>query len=129
MDEQSVPPTRPEAKGLTLADISVTWAERAGITRTITGRQIAQLITAAAHDIPADAQIGNFEAGMVGYRLRGLSALVFPDAGPSIYESDSRAFVADVLQQWAAEIEADALDSDDWPRQFRVEMAKPKGAA
>jgi hypothetical protein len=127
MDNDSVRPIRPEAKGLTLADISVTWEHREGecrVTRTITGRQIAQLITAAAHQSHNDQTLGTAgAAGWWTYQLRGLSALVFPDAGVSVHEADARATLSNILHRASAELEAELLDSEEWPRGFRIESA------
>jgi hypothetical protein len=134
MDKKTVPlrPVQPE--GLTLADIAVSWTERTANgeqTRMVTGRQLAHLLTVAAEDTPADAALGHQEQATErwSYKLRGLSYLVFPDAGRSVHEDDARAFMSDVLQRAAAEIAADALDSETWPRRYRVEIRKAAGKA
>lgn len=124
MDEDNVTPIRPEPEGLTLADITVTWKDGDQV-RTLTGRQIAHLITVAAVDSPEDSSIGcgADATGQWTYKLRGLSYLVFPDAGVPVHEDDARAFVSSLLQQAAAEIAADALNYEDRPKRFRVVVA------
>jgi hypothetical protein len=121
--------TPPEAKALTLADISVTWEQRYGecsMTRTITGRQLAKMITAAAGRTRTDFTLGPFQPDTSWiYKLQGLSALVFPDAGVSIHESEARAVLSDILLQAASELDAEAMDSEEWPTKFKVEMVKP----
>jgi hypothetical protein len=135
MDKKTVPlkPVRPE--GLTLADITVTWTERqpdgSERVRTVTGRQLAHMLTAAAEGTPADEALGEREQATErwSYKLRGLSYLVFPDAGRSVHEDDARALVSDMLERAAAEIAADALDSETWAKRYRVEFRTPSGKA
>src|SRR5687768_2976429 len=98
-------PTAP--KPLTLADVTITWTygNKGDETRTITGRQLSQMIFTEAEKFPTDSSFGDTTlTGAWVYKLRGLSALVFPDAGTSIHEGDARAFVSDVLDDAAAEI-------------------------
>jgi hypothetical protein len=106
---------------LTLADLTITWKDGPDRTRAITGRQLAYLITAASERCPEDRAVGDAAlAGAWIYRLRGLSALTFPDAGVSIYEDDARALVSDLAQTAAAEIAARDLDGPEAAKRFRV---------
>ena len=122
----SVPQRRTRTKPrtpLTLADVTISW-EVGDRTRTVSGRQLAYLITTAAERCPADQHIGGGQAARWIYRLRGMSALTYPDPGVSIYEDDARALVADLVQGAAADIIARELDDDDWPRRFRVTVRR-----
>jgi hypothetical protein len=122
MDEQSVTPFRPRQKDLTLADIVVTWADQS-TTRSITGRQIARLIATAAAQCGNDDALGTPDAaGRWQYQLRGLAALVYPDAGVSVNEADARAVLSNILDQASAELETDLIDSKEWPAKFTVHV-------
>jgi hypothetical protein len=111
------------ARPLTLADVTVTW-KNGDKERSITGRQLAHLIAAATERTPADDALGHqsYATGRWSYKLRGLSYLIFPDPGVSIYVDDARAFVSDVLEEVAADILADELDSDHRAAHYRVEV-------
>ena len=109
-------------KGLTLADVTVTWQD-GDKTRSVSGDQLAGLLTAAER-IPSDHAISHDQAGQWIYRLRGLSALVFPDAGTSIYEGDARGFVSDMLETAAACIAADQLATPEWAAKFAVKIRR-----
>ena len=129
MDEHSVRPIRPESKALTLADIRVTWEHYHGgvnMTRTITGRQLARLITIAAEQTGNDDMLASGSADEWIYQLRGLSVLLFPDAGVSVHEGDGRATLSNILAQASAELAAEALDTEDRPAAFKVERIKPE---
>jgi hypothetical protein len=57
------------------------------------------------------------------YKLRGLSALVYPDAGVSIHEQDGRCMLSDMLDQASAELETEMLAKDrDFPKAFSVKL-------
>jgi hypothetical protein len=121
---------------LTLADVTVTWKGRdelgREVERTATGRQLAHLLGTVAERFPcSDASFGS-QADNTGqwiYKLRGLSYLVFPDAGVSIHENDARALVSDVLAQAAAEIAADQLVDEEWPARYTVHVKRGAGVA
>lgn len=113
----------PAPRSLTLADVVVTW-KVGDKERRITGRQLAHLIAAAAERTPADDTLGHqsHATGRWSYKLRGLAYLVFPDAGVPIHADDARAFVSDLLEEVAADILADELDSPDRASNFRIQV-------
>lgn len=105
MSKTRVAPARPTTKALTLADVTITWKDDTGLARTLHGQDVAALIRRRLF-FAQDAG----ETPLWQCRLRGLSALVFPEAGISIYEEDGRALVADLLADAAAGVAAEAMD-------------------
>lgn len=120
-------PVRRDA--LTLADILISWKEGDRL-RVATGRQIAHLLTTAAARTRSDLCFG-IEGDRTGqwiYKLRGLARLVSTEADASSRE-DERAVLADLLEQAAAELLADQLDSTTWPTRFTVQIQRSAGGA
>ncbi len=105
MSKTRVAPARPTPKALTLADVTITWKDDTGHERRLPGRDLAALIRRQLFF----AQNAS-EPPLWQCRLRGLSALMFPEAGISIYEEDGRALVADLLADAAAGVAAEQMD-------------------
>jgi hypothetical protein len=83
---------------------------------------LPRLLTEAFERVPS----GITQDDIWPERLRGLSWLVFPDAGDSIYETEGRAFVSDTLLSAACQIGA-MLDSEEWPGKFQVQIQPGSG--
>jgi hypothetical protein len=108
---------------LTLKNITIEWTAREGIVRSADGRCVAWLLARMGHLYgglklePLDCATG---AGP--NLLRGLGALVFPDAGDPIADLDhDRRYVLDwVLGQVAAEQHANLCMDAELAGEFRV---------
>jgi len=105
MSKTRVAPARPTTKALTLADVTITWKDDTGLARTLHGQDVAALIRRRLFFRP-----GRGGDAALAVSVRGLSALMFPEAGISIYEEDGRALVADLLADAAAGVAAEAMD-------------------
>ncbi len=100
-------------KPLTLADIAITWTEGKGAWETrhhVTGKPLARLVLYLRHRHPNTSghdPLGG-DAGLVPTQLRGLSYVVYPDAGrPSEdLENDVRYTLSEYLDDLAARMHA-----------------------
>jgi hypothetical protein len=112
-------------KPLTLADISITWpalgealGEDQELTprnsRTISGQDLAVLLKRTWFFGELD------EPGLWACRLRGLSALVYPDAGIPRDEADGRALLSDLMRFAALAVEAEMIDAAKLASLFRI---------
>ncbi|HXH20491.1 MAG TPA: hypothetical protein VNN10_00565 [Dehalococcoidia bacterium] len=109
------------SKPVTLADVEIRWKEtHTERERRISGLDLAQLIRRSLFLGKTDPG----ETPLWQYRLRGLSALLFPEGGVSVYESDARALLSDLLADAAAGVEYDNTALLDFARTVMIE---PKG--
>lgn len=112
----------------TLDDLTVTW-EEGGERRTVSGRDLARVLTLAARTSPA--LFFRLEPGFVAYRLKGLAGLLNREEAEGqgeTYDPDARAFLDHALRQCAAELEAAAMDDDRLPARFTLEVARGASA-
>lgn len=112
----------------TLADIQVSWRHGHQV-HTVTGREIAYLLTAAA---VSGAESGFLpciigDTGVWIHRLRGLGAMMLPEGGVSVHEADGRAILGDVLQWASGHLEAAVADGKEWPEHFTVTIRPGSG--
>lgn len=115
-------------KPFTLEDAVITW-EEGGERKTVSGRDLARVLTLAAQASPA--LYFRLEPGLVAYRLRGLAALLHreeTDGQSEVYDSNVRGFLDHALRQCAAELEAAAMDDDRLPGRFTLEVARGASA-
>jgi hypothetical protein len=110
----------PSKKPLTLEDIAVTWTAGDAI-HYVTGKTLARLICQLHYRSPNPAghdTVG--EAMMVPTYLRGLSYLVYPDAGdPSEdLDNDIRFTLSEFLDNAAALLKAEGAD----PKEYRLHV-------
>jgi hypothetical protein len=110
-------PTGTLNKPLTLADIAIAWEApgyTSGTTRTryVDGPTLAMLVAQLAYRCPSPSGYG-LEPQMVGTYLRGLSYIVFPDAGTPTedVEKDVRFTVSEFLENAAALLHAEHTDA------------------
>lgn len=115
----SQPPAR-NKKPLTLADVTLWWTDDSGHVRQISGQDIAFRL---ARPVFFATDLG--ERYLWQSRLRGLSALVYPDAGISIYDSEGRSLMADLLQEITAGI---AAEHEDLPKLAKSFVIQRRGA-
>jgi hypothetical protein len=116
----------------TLADVAITWKGADGGVRTVPGAAIARMADFYARRYPVEGFIGidKLDESLRGFpMLRGLSALMFPDAGAPIAEidADRRFFLSEALSDLAATMESDRDFSLDLVRQMTVTVAPGLG--
>ena len=105
--------TKPDPKRLTLADVTVTWADRQlGVERSADGAVLAWLLTRAAH-LTGSLELHALDVaqGTGPQLLRGMGAVLYPDAGEPVanIDADRRYFLSWVVEELAAQQHADLL--------------------
>jgi hypothetical protein len=111
-----------------LADITIYWGPD-DRTKYVTGATLAKLIGAVSskhrYITGHDAKCGTLRMGPM---LRGLGGWVFPDAGSPAeeLESDMRFFLSEFLSDMAAELESEAMSSENAAGIFRVHVGPPR---
>lgn len=117
----------PATPPVTLADVTITWKE-GDQEKVATGQQLARLLTVASRRSPSGLFASLREGDKAGFMLRGLANLVFPDPrDPDEFSEDVRAFLCFTMEDLAAEVEADAVYSEDQPYGFTLTIAKDSG--
>jgi hypothetical protein len=111
---------------LTLDALSVTWTDAAGETRRADGPVLAWLLTRAEH-LTGAATLHTLDvaSGTGPSLLRGLGALLYPDAGEPVptIAADRRYFLAWAADELAAQQHADRLVRADHATTFTVTVA------
>jgi len=132
MDTKKVSPKAAQQKGgakerpksLTLADVAITWTEGSG-THYVTGATVARLVCTTRHRHPHTAGHAPYDdAGTLPIKLRGLSYLVFPDAGapPEDLDKDVRFMLSELLHDAAATVETEQLTRPDLATEYRIHV-------
>jgi hypothetical protein len=104
---------------LTLADIAITWTEGTGKWETrhhVAGKTLARLVQYLRYRHPNSTGHDSFgsDVGLMPTQLRGLSYVVFPDAGaPSEdLEKDVRFTLSEYLDDLAARLNAEHAEAN-----------------
>ena len=126
------PPVAAKPAGPSLADVAITWKGADGISRIVPGVAVARLADFYARRYPLEgfAGIDKLDQSLRGLpMLRGLSAVMFPDAGapPAETLADARFFVSEALGDLAANLESDRDFSLDLVRRMTVAVAPGLG--
>ena len=125
MAKRSIPRDARRAKGLTLADVRVTWTEGIGDRARrhhVAGASLARLVKylqARSPHTEGHDPLGG-DPGLVSDQLRALAAVVFPDAGqpPADVEQAVRFALSEYLEELGARL--DAQDAD--PATYTLEV-------
>ena len=95
------------------------WTDDSGHKRQIGGQEIAHRLLKPlfyARDLG--------ETTLWQSRLRGLSAIMYPDAGVSIYDGEGRSLISDILHEASVGIAAEQMDLHAQARLFRVTLRR-----
>lgn len=116
------PKRSPAPPELTLADVELVWQDDAERReRRLPGADLAVLIQ--RHLFLGRTDPG--ETPLWQARLRGLAALMYPEAGISIHESDGRALVGELLEEATAALGTEGISAQGFARKIQI---RPKGS-